>query len=255
MIEILHRYTRAVIYRSETAASIAEAIKQLGSGANLSGANLSGADLSGANLSGANLYSANLSGANLYRANLSGANLSGANLRSANLRSADLSGADLSGADLSGADLSGATGIRADLTTSLGLLRHQRGPQRALKLVHEDGTGPHYKLPDGRAYVVGESYECPDASTDETEQCGRGINVASPDWICREWVPGQRIMVVEYQAPDDIAAIPCGSDGKFRLHRCAVVEELPPHALGLPLDKCAAAEIVCDALRALGGES
>ena len=87
---ILHRYTDAVLYASETADSIASAVLE----AIKNGADLSGADLSGANLSGADLSGANLSGANL-----SGANLSGADLSGANLRWADLSGANLSGAN------------------------------------------------------------------------------------------------------------------------------------------------------------
>ena len=119
MIDILNRWTGAVLRHSETADTIAEAVADaMASGASLSGANLSGAnlraanlraaDLSDANLSGANLSDANLSGADLSGANLSGASLSGANLRGADLRAADLSGADLRGADLSGADLRGA---------------------------------------------------------------------------------------------------------------------------------------------------
>ena len=79
MIEILNRYTNASLYKSETATSLAECVKQAAS----SGANLSGADLRGADL---------------YDANLSGANLSGADLRGADLRGANLSGADLRGA-------------------------------------------------------------------------------------------------------------------------------------------------------------
>jgi hypothetical protein len=117
--EILHRYTGTVLYKSETAQTVAEAVEESAKrGANLYRANLSEADLSGANLSGANLSGANLSGANLYGADLSGANLSGANLSGANLYRAGLSGANLyranlyranlSEANLSGADLSGA---------------------------------------------------------------------------------------------------------------------------------------------------
>lgn len=69
MIEILHRYTKAVLYKQETAADIAEAVIA----AALSRANLIEANLSRANLSGANLSRANLSGADLSRADLSGA--------------------------------------------------------------------------------------------------------------------------------------------------------------------------------------
>ena len=105
-IEIKHRFTGDVLFRSEKAATMAEAVRE----AYLGGANLSRADLSGANLSGAYL-----GGANLSRANLSGANLSGAYLGGANLSGANLSGAYLSGAYLGGANLSGANLSRADL--------------------------------------------------------------------------------------------------------------------------------------------
>jgi len=124
---ILHRYTGAVLYASETADSIVSAVLEaINNRANLSGANLSRANLSGANLSGADLRRANLSGANLSGANLSGAYLSGADLRGANLSGANLigayligaylSGANLSRANLSGAYLSGADLRRANLS-------------------------------------------------------------------------------------------------------------------------------------------
>ena len=55
-IDILHRYTKAVLYHSTSApdlsAAVVEAVKD---GANLDGANLDGAYLRGANLRGANL--------------------------------------------------------------------------------------------------------------------------------------------------------------------------------------------------------
>ncbi len=118
MIDIL-KYTSAVLYHSETAHTIEQAvIEAIRACANLRGADLHGADLHGANLRGANLSGANLSeanlseadlrGANLSWANLSGANLSGANLRGANLSEADLREANLSWANLSGANVSGA---------------------------------------------------------------------------------------------------------------------------------------------------
>ena len=50
-LEILHRYSRVVIYESATAQTIAEAvIEARGKGADLKGANLKGANLEGANL-------------------------------------------------------------------------------------------------------------------------------------------------------------------------------------------------------------
>jgi hypothetical protein len=95
MIDILHRWTVAVLFHSETADTIAAAVLEAREcGANLCGANLCGANLCGANLCGANLRGANLRGANLCGANLCGANLCGANLRGANLRGANLCGAN-----------------------------------------------------------------------------------------------------------------------------------------------------------------
>ena len=54
MIEILNRYTKAVLYTSATADTIAAAVLETRTrGADLSGADLRGADLSGADLRGA----------------------------------------------------------------------------------------------------------------------------------------------------------------------------------------------------------
>ncbi|MDE2104910.1 MAG: pentapeptide repeat-containing protein [Patescibacteria group bacterium] len=78
-VEILNRYTKALLYRSEIAANSGEAVIE--------------AVKARAYLEGANLSRANLSGANLSRAYLEGANLRGADLSGANLRGADLSGA------------------------------------------------------------------------------------------------------------------------------------------------------------------
>jgi hypothetical protein len=104
--EILHRYTGAVLYKSETAQTVAEAVEESAKrGANLSGANLSGANLSETNLFGANLSETNLSEANLSETNLFGADLSEANLSEANLSGANLSGANLSETNLFGANL------------------------------------------------------------------------------------------------------------------------------------------------------
>ena len=110
IIEILHRYTGAVLYKSELPLKVAvvEAV--------MSGANLSRADLSRANLSVANLSWANLSEANLSRANLRGANLSEADLSRADLRGTNLSRADLSNADLSRANLFEANLFEANLS-------------------------------------------------------------------------------------------------------------------------------------------
>ena len=102
-IEIVHRYTQAVIYRSEDSQSVREAMMiAVGKGANLEGAYLKGAYLEGAYLKGAYLKGANLEGANLEGANLKGANLEGAYLEGAYLKGAYLEGAYLKGAYLEG---------------------------------------------------------------------------------------------------------------------------------------------------------
>ena len=99
MIEILNRWTKAVVYRSEKSESIGTAAKE---------AALTGADLTGADLTGADLTGVDLAGADLTEADLTGADLTGA----------DLTGADLTEADLTGAVLTDAVLRRADLSNS-----------------------------------------------------------------------------------------------------------------------------------------
>ena len=170
----------------------------------LYGADLSGADLSGANLSGANLYGANLSGANL-------------------------SGADLSGANLYEANLYGANGLNKYLSTPLLFLKDQPGKIRAYKLVTNKNTGPYY---GAITYLVGRKYEVTAPNTDDNCQCGRGINLATLDWCIKEWKEGYKILIAEFKAID-IAAIPIGTSGKFRVCRCKIVGEKDLIELGL----------------------
>ena len=102
-MELLNRFTNAVIFSAEV-----ETVKELVLAAIRGGADLSEADLSGADLRDADLRGADLGEADLRRADLRGADLRGADLRGADLGSADLRGADLREAALRGADLSGA---------------------------------------------------------------------------------------------------------------------------------------------------
>jgi len=139
---IFHRHTGEVLFASETAKNMKEAVTMAVragvnlAGANLTGVNLTGADLQRANLAGADLAEANLVSANLTRTNLIEANLAKANLVSANLAEADLWEAnlvdanlmganlwraDLLGADLLGANLKIANLTRADFTNTRGL--------------------------------------------------------------------------------------------------------------------------------------
>mgnify|MGYP000933558404 CR=1 FL=1 len=177
---------------------------------------------SGANLSRANLSRANLSEANLSGADLSGAYLYGANLYEANLSGADLSGAYLSGADLYGADLSGAKGHAPERAHALAALPYMTGRLQAFKLVNERGEG---HVNGGIKYPIGEVVEEPDANCDPANQCGAGLNIADLPWVLREHRPGYRILLVEF-SPEDIAAIPHGTDGKFRVKRLTVVADV-----------------------------
>ena len=212
--EIKNRFTGSVIFALET-----ESIKLCVEAAWKERANLSGADLSGANLSGADLSGANLSGANLSGANLSGADLYGANLY----------GADLSRANLSRVNLSGANGCNKNLCTPLVMLLDQPGKIRAYKLVNAEMEGPYN---GGVKYQNGKVASVENADTDDTQNCGAGINIATLDWCMKEWQTGYRILIVEFTAKD-IAAIPIATDGKFRVYRCKVVGEKDLTEIGL----------------------
>ena len=277
-MDILNRWTRAVIYHSETATTIAEAAVEARAdlrdadltradltradltradlrGANLADADLTDANLTRADLTRADLTRADLTRADLTRADLTDANLTDADLTRANLRDADLTDADLTRANLTDADLTradltdadltdanltrvnltranlrDANGINRFLTTPLFMLRDQPGKIRAYKLVNADGVGPFM---GGITYRAGESYEVLGADTDESNvQCGPGINLATLDWCMSEWRESYRILIAEFEATD-IAAIPTGSDGKFRVFHCKIVGEKDLAEIGL----------------------
>ena len=133
MIEIVHRYTRAVIYRSEADAIGAAAKEALASRADLRGAVLTDAVLRGADLTDADLTYAVLRGAVLTYADLRGADLTGAVLRGADLMGADLTRAVLTGANLSDADLS-----NSNCGTALGDILRITGTRHAIIAVDEN---------------------------------------------------------------------------------------------------------------------
>ena len=158
----------------------------------------------------------------------SGANLGDADLRDAFLGGADLRDANLGGADLRGAFLGGAKGINKHLTTPLYILQDQVGKIRAYKLTKEDGTGPYYP---SIKYEVGKTYS-EKSDCNEQKQCGEGISLATLDWCIKEFKPGYRIFIAEFTSKD-IACIPIGSDGKFRVKKCKIVAEKDLKELGL----------------------
>jgi uncharacterized protein YjbI with pentapeptide repeats len=118
---------------------------------------------------------------------------SGANLRDAYLRGADLRGADLRGANLRGANLRGADLRDADLSGA--------------------------NLSD--ANLRGANLRGADL---------RGANLSGADLSGADLSDAH--LTVEFRA-EDIAAIPTGTDGKFRLFRCRVVGEKDLAEIGL----------------------
>ncbi len=214
MIEIKHRWNGKVLYTAETASDVREAvIEARGGEADLRGANLREADLRGADLRGANLRGADLREADLREADLRGANLWGANLW----------GANLWGADLRGANLREARGFAPERVNDLLILLDQVGPIRAYKLVDSGYRSP-IQSSGKLTYRVGDIVEA-EADPDPSVQCGRGVNVATLPWCLSNWLPGYRILVMEFKR-DDIAAVPVG-DGKFRVSKARVVREIP----------------------------
>jgi hypothetical protein len=206
------------------------------SGSNLRGSNLSGSNLRGSNLRGSNLRGSNLSGSDLSGSNLSYSNLSGSNLSGSNLSGSDLSGSDLSYSNLRGSNLRGSVGVNKHLCTPLTMLIDQPGAIRLYKTVTADGYGifrnPERCDKNGIIYRIGETVTVDEPNTDDTEQCGAGVNVATLDWCMKEYKPGMRILIVEFTAAD-IACIPISTDGKIRLKSCKVVGEKDLTEIGL----------------------
>lgn len=139
------------------------------------------------------------------------------------LQLAAKSGADLYGANLYGANLYGVKNLNKFLTTALYILLEQPSTVlHAYKLTKKNGEGP---FNGGIIFNVGQEYEQLDADCDENEGCGKGINIATLDWCLKEWRQSYKIFVVSFQK-SDIAAIPIGSDGKFRVKKCKIVREI-----------------------------
>jgi hypothetical protein len=189
--------------------------------ANLVGANLAGAYLVDANLADANLARANLADANLARANLAGAYLAGAYLVDANLAGANLAGAYLVDANLARAYLAGARGFIPERTTHLASIKFLP-VCHAFKVVNERGEG---HINGGLKYHLGKRVEVKDADPDPSEMCSKGIHVADLPWCLNEWREGYRIILIEH-SPADIACVPLGTDGKYRLHGCTPVRDI-----------------------------
>ena len=160
---------------------------------------------------------------------LRGAYLRDAYLQGANLQGAYLRNADLRNANLQDAYLRDAKNISKYWTTNLYFLKDQIGKIRAYKLVNEKNEGPYN---GGIVYEIGKTVSVKNADCNENIKCSRGISLADLLWCIKEWRKGFKILVAEFTAKD-IAAIPVGSDGKFRVHKCKIVGEKDLKELGL----------------------
>ena len=107
---------------------------------------------------------------------------------------------------------------------------YQPGVQRWFKIVGRDYQSPTQSIKI--TYTVGETVTVPDADTDPDRDCGAGINVATLDWLYKEYKlfsaenrAKYRLLAIDCEA-SDIACIPNGTTGKVRLKKGKVVSEL-----------------------------
>jgi uncharacterized protein YjbI with pentapeptide repeats len=162
-------------------------------------------------------------------ADLSGAYLSGAYLRSADLRSADLSGADLRSADLSGAYLRSAdlSGAKFDEPIYFSELYNLKLLPPKTKLTMwkwlKDSQTPYQYA----TYRVGKTYSVENFNTDEFQECGEGLNVATLTWCLRESKGKNNVDLIEVEfLVSDIVALPYWTDGKFRVKQFKVLRKI-----------------------------
>lgn len=101
------------------------------------------------------------------------------------------------------------------------MMHDQVGKIRMYKLVNSNLEDIYQ---GGIKYEIGKEVSVDNANTDPTEPSGAGINLATMDWCLKEYCEDMKILICEFGAKD-IAAIPIGTDGKFRVHRCKVVKE------------------------------
>jgi uncharacterized protein YjbI with pentapeptide repeats len=206
----LYRLNGELIGEGDSRKSMAERSRK-----NLQDADLQDADLQDADLQDADLRDADLQDADLRDADLRGADLQGAYLRGAYLRCADLRDADLRGADLQD-----AAGYNKYLIQPLFMMLYQKTIV-GFKIVNEKGEGIYN---GGLKYIIGETVEVNVYDSNEHNNCGAGINLATLSWVLNNNNPDHRILLCEH-TPDDIVAIPITSDGKYRVKKCKVIGE------------------------------
>ena len=147
----------------------------------------------------------------------------------ANLQSADLQSANLRSANLQSADLQYAKNMPVN---PLDIFRHSLTKNYAFKMVTKDGYSPIHTGCSPIHYKIHTTISVSNANTDNRVICGAGINVADIEWVKNNWKSGSKLLLVSFHAKD-IAAIPYGTDGKFRLFKCRVEKEIDPKTIGI----------------------
>ena len=186
------------------------------------------ADLQKADLRNADLWRADLQEADFQKADLQEADLQGTNLWGADLRGANLQKVKLYSVDLREANLRRIKGINKYAINPLyGILDNK--VNIAYKLVDKDNERIYYS---GLKYKIGKTIKVNKADTDEFNNCGTGINLATLDWCVKHWECDYKILICKFKK-EDIACIPITSDGTFRVYKCKVIGEKNLKELGL----------------------
>ena len=155
------------------------------------------------------------------------ANLHSADLHSADLRYADLHSADLRYADLRYADLQSAKNLIKSYQGLLSILKNQKNKLIAYKYLNGN-ISPYQDF----KYEIGKTYEVKEFDTDEFNECGKGLNVATLEWCLKDtnFSLDKTYIEIEFD-PKDIVAIPYFTDGKFRVKKLKVIKKVPKKQL------------------------
>ena len=117
----------------------------------------------------------------------------------------------------------------------------------AYKVSRSDGRSPIYlKIHPTLICKRGAKLVVKDANTRASQDCGRGVNVATLDWCYRTYLSYKHLRVGGRQfkcwlvrfTGKDIAAIPNLGQGKFRLFRGHVVRRVKLNKYGKETKQC-----------------
>ena len=168
---------------------------------------LTHASFGGNHLKGVSFKECNLANTSFYRSIIRNTKFSDCNLAETGFNDADLTKEQIK---------------KLQRKNPLSILFDQPGKLYAYKFVDKNYRTVYQRF----QYNIGKSYDfTEETNPDPLVTCGAGLNVATMDWCIRYYNDKDRILKVEFTAKD-IACIPLGSDGKFRLYRGKIVGEV-----------------------------